>query len=54
MVFFGFFSLLMVMFYTCNLRSLLVMKEYEKGIVGLEDILERGQTPYIPIAYPLR
>ena len=44
------FSLFMVMFFSCNLRAILILKEHEGKIKSLEDVLERGKrgaTPYI-------
>ena len=47
----------MVMFYTCNLRSILIMKEYEGKLEMFDDVLGRGlegKTIYIADIYTSR
>ena len=51
---YGFYTLLMVMFYTSNLRSILIMKEYEAKIESFDDVMTRGKdgkTIYIADVY---
>lgn len=53
MVFWSLCSFLLVELYSCNLRSNLVIPALEKPINFPEDVLERGETMYIPRFYRL-
>ena len=41
------FAMLMVHFYQCNLRAVLVAVEFEKPIDTPVDVVERGQPVYL-------
>lgn len=43
----SFFAMLMVQFYQCNLRALLVAIEFEKPIDTSVHVVERGQPVYL-------
>ena len=46
-------AFLLVLSYSCNLRAHLIAPSFEKPIDGMEDILERGATLYVPSYYKL-
>ena len=48
----SFFSLFITMFYNCNLRANLIAVDYEKPVDSANDILDRGQTIYMPRDIP--
>ena len=38
--------------FNCNLRAVIIAKDYESPVNSLQDVLDRGQTPYLPIEVP--
>lgn len=36
------FSMLLIFFYTCNLRAMLIAREYERPMETLQDVLDKN------------
>ncbi len=43
------FSLMLILFYNCNLRAYLSALKYEKQVDSIDDVLENGHRPWIMI-----
>ena len=41
-------SLTLTLAYTCNMRAIMTTTDFEKPVNLPEDVLERGQTVYLP------
>lgn len=41
-LFWGLFIMMMIFFYTCNLRAILIARDYESPLETLEDVVGRG------------